>query len=526
MAAAAPAPVETDYLLTAVQASFRIASVASITPLSPLPLLSARYGCPMLLKREDLQPIFSFKLRGAYNKMAALPPSLLARGVICASAGNHAQGVALAARALHARATIVMPTLTPALKVDAVRARGGDLVDVVLAGDTFDDAAAHARALEAASGATFVHPFDDPDVIAGQGTVALELLRQVGDAPLDAVFVCVGGGGLLAGIAAVVKRLRPGVRVFGVEATDSDAMAQSLAAGRRVTLPAVGLFADGAAVKTVGAECFRLAQLYADGIVRVDNDAICAAIKDVFDDTRAVLEPAGALGVAGAKAWLAAQRAAGASTCGAVACVASGANVNFDRLRFVAERAEVGEAREAVFAATIPERPGAFRSFIAQLGPVAVTEFNYRFAGGGAPARVFVGVAVASRAAGAAVVARLNAGGVAAADLTDDETAKSHVRYMVGGRADVPGERVWRVTFPERTGALAAFLGALASDIDITLFHYRNHGADFGRVLVGMVSVGGRDAEAAMAGIGYAFEEVTACAAYRLFLGRCELRPM
>jgi threonine dehydratase len=330
--------------------------------------------------------------------------------------------------------------------------------------------------------------------------------------------VCVGGGGLLAGVATVLKRLRPDVRVYGVEATDSDAMAQSMGAGRRVTLPTVGLFADGAAVKTVGAECLRLALLHADGIIRVDTDAICAAIKDVFDDTRAVLEPAGALGVAGAKAWLAAQRAVGAPARGAVACIASGANVNFDRLRFVAERAEVGEAREAVFAATIPEQPGAFRAFIAALGPVAITEFNYRFAGGAGPAHVFVGVAVASRAAGAAVVASLNDKGVAAVDLTDDETAKSHIRYCVGGRADVPGERVWRVTFPERTGALAAFLGALEG-VDITLFHYRNHGADFGRVLVGMVSVGGRDVEAAMAGIGYIFEEVTDCAAYRLFLG-------
>ena len=298
-----------DYLLAVVQASIRIAPVVTLTPLAPMPLLAARVGAPFLLKREDLQPIFSFKIRGAYNKMAALPRELLARGVICASAGNHAQGVALAARALGARATIVMPRATPALKVDAVRARGGDLVDVVLAGDTFDDAAARARELEAALGATFVHPFDDPDVIAGQGTVALEMLRQVGDAPLEAVFVCVGGGGLLAGMAAVIKRLRPGVLVFGVEAEDSDAMAQSLAAGRRVTLPAVGLFADGAAVKTVGAECFRLAQAHADGVIRVNNDAICAAIKDVFEDTRAVLEPAGALGVAGAKAWLAARRA-------------------------------------------------------------------------------------------------------------------------------------------------------------------------------------------------------------------------
>ena len=514
-AADAAAP---DYLVEAVHASIRIAPVAVLTPLSSAPRLSARLGHTVLFKREDLQPIFSFKIRGAFNKMAGLPA---ATPVVCASAGNHAQGDALAAARLGMRATIVMPRATPAIKVDAVRARGGASVEVVLAGESFDEAAAVARGLEASLGATFVHPFDDAAVIAGQATIALEILQQHGAAPLDAVFVCVGGGGLLAGVATVLKRLRPGVLVFGVEAADSDAMAQSLDAGRRVTLPTVGLFADGAAVKTVGAECFRLAQAHADGILRVDNDAICAAMKDVFEDTRAVLEPAGALGVAGAKAWLASLPSG--SPPRSVVCVASGANVDFNRLRFVAERAEGGEAREAVFAATIDEAPGAFRAFLARLGAArSVTEFNYRHAGGqSSRAHVFVGVAVADRAEGAALAAQLGA-----LDLSDDELAKTHLRYMVGGRAPraAAGERVFRFSFPERAGALTAFLSGLAFSWNITLFHYRNHGGDFGRVLAGIV-VPPADAaafDAFLAALGYAFVEETANPAYKLFLGAAD----
>lgn len=514
--------IEIDYLERILLAT-RVYDVAIESPLDPAPALSRRTGHTILLKREDLQPVFSFKIRGAYNKMASMPPAALARGVVCASAGNHAQGVALAAAKLNTRATIVMPLSTPAIKVDAVRARGGAHVAIVLHGETFDDANAHARELEAAGGATFVHPFDDPEVIAGQGTVGMEVLRQR-RGQLDAIFCCVGGGGLLAGVSAYTKRLRPGTAVLGVEAGDSDAMAQSLAAGRRVTLPTVGLFADGAAVKTVGAECFRLVQKYVDGVLRVDNDAICAAIKDVFEDTRSILEPAGALAVAGAKAWLAAQPAAPPLT---VVAVCSGANTDFNRLRFVAERAEVGEAREAVFAATIPEAPGAFRAFVAALGPGrSITEFAYRRAGGGGPATVFVGAGVAGRGEGAALVRALCAAGVPAVDLTEDELAKLHVRYMVGGRAPgcVAGERLFRFAFPERQGALARFLEQLAFGWDITLFHYRCHGADFGRVLVGLMAPQdqAREVDAFLEGLrgrGYAWVEETGSPSYALFLG-------
>jgi threonine dehydratase len=501
-----------DYLARILNAE--VYEAARETPLELAPILSARLGVNnrVFLKREDLQPVFSFKVRGAYNKMAKLSAAALRKGVICASAGNHAQGVALAAQKLGTRAVIVMPTTTPTIKIDAVRARGAE---VVLAGESFDDAYAHARAIEAAEALTFVHPYDDPDVIAGQGTVGMEILRQHAR-PIDAIFCCVGGGGLLAGVAAYVKRLRPATRLIGVEAVDADAMARSLAAGRRVRLEQVGLFADGAAVKEVGVETFRLCQQHVDEIILVDNDQICAAIKDVFEDTRAILEPAGALATAGAKVWLGRP----GMTNQTVVAVASGANLNFDRLRFVAERAEVGEQREAILAVTIPERPGSFRAFCARLGGRNVTEFNYRLSEGQS-AHIFVGIAIAARPEATALVESLRAEGLPAVDLTDDEMAKSHVRHMVGGRApSATHERIYRFIFPERPGALVRFLENLRSGWNISLFHYRNHGADFGRVLVGM-QVPPADAEAFalfLERVGYDAVEETNNPAYRLFL--------
>ncbi|MCU0868559.1 MAG: threonine ammonia-lyase, biosynthetic [Burkholderiales bacterium] len=465
-----------DYLPRILDA--RVYDVAIETPLEPAPLLSRRTGHSILLKREDLQPVFSFKIRGAYNRMARLTPAQRRRGVIAASAGNHAQGVALSARHLGCKAVIVMPVTTPRIKIDAVAARGAK---VVLAGDSYDEAYAKARELAARDGLTFVHPYDDPDVIAGQGTIGMEILKQHGD-PIDAIFVAVGGGGMIAGIGAYVKRLRPQTRIVGVEPVDSDAMTRSLAAGRRVRLASVGLFADGVAVKHVGQETFRIARDVVDEMVNVDNDEICAAIKDVFEDTRVVLEPAGALAIAGAKAWAARQRRGG-RTLVAVAC---GANMNFDRLRFVAERAELGERREAVLAVTIPEAPGSFRRFCRLLGARNVTEFNYRFAAGH-DAHVFVGLQVQDATETRALLRTLAAAGLAAVDLSDNEMAKLHVRHMVGGRA--PGaehELLYRFEFPERPGALARFLDALSPDWNISLFHYRNHGADSGRVLAGI----------------------------------------
>jgi threonine dehydratase len=506
----APPPVD-DYLERVLNAQVYEAAIE--TSLDFAPNLSRRTGNRIFLKREDTQPVFSFKIRGAYNKISKLSEAQRARGVICASAGNHAQGVALSAQKLGLRALVVMPTTTPAIKVDAVRARGAE---VVLAGESYDEAYAVARRMEAEQGLTFVHPYDDPDVIAGQGTVAMEILRQH-PRPIDAVFCCVGGGGLLAGVAAYVKRLRSQTKVIGVEANDADAMAQSLAAGRRVRLDHVGLFADGAAVKLVGEESFRLCQQYVDEIVCVDNDAICAAIKDVFEDTRSILEPAGALATAGAKAWLAREGLRDQT----VVAVASGANMNFDRLRFVAERAELGEQREAILAVTIPERPGSFKAFCALLGGRNVTEFNYRLSDT-AQAHIFVGVAIGARSEATALVASLAAHGLPAVDLTDDEMAKSHVRYMVGGHsAHAQNERLYRFIFPERPGALLRFLENLQSGWNISLFHYRNHGSDFGRVLVGM-QVPPADGAAFfqfLQNVGYDWVEETNNPAYRLFLG-------
>ncbi|HTY99495.1 MAG TPA: threonine ammonia-lyase, biosynthetic [Rhodocyclaceae bacterium] len=500
-----------DYLEKILNA--RVYDVAIETPLDPAPNLSARSGNRILLKREDMQPVFSFKLRGAYNKMAHLTAAQRRRGVIAASAGNHAQGVALSAQRMGCRAVIVMPVTTPRIKIDAVESRGAE---IVLAGDSYDEAYSHALALEKKQKLTFVHPYDDPDVIAGQGTIAMEILRQHPE-PIDAVFCTVGGGGLIAGVAAYVKRLRPQTKVIGVEAADADAMARSLVAGRRVRLESVGLFADGAAVKYVGAETFRLCREYVDEMVLVDTDAICAAIKDVFEDTRSILEPAGALAIAGAKAWGHAAGAAGKT----LVAVASGANMNFDRLRFVAERAEVGEQREAVLAVTIPEKPGSFKRFCGLIGRRAITEFNYRYSDA-REAHVFVGVQVARRDESLKLVESLRRHGLATLDLTDDEMAKLHVRHMVGGRA--PGledELLYRFEFPERPGALLNFLDRMSAGWNISLFHYRNHGADTGRVLVGMQVPAGekKDFRAFLKKLGYPNWDESQNPAYRLFLG-------
>jgi threonine dehydratase len=503
--------MQNDYLERILRA--RVYDVAVESPLELAPGLSARLGNRLFLKREDLQPVFSFKLRGAYNKMAQLPPKLLARGVIAASAGNHAQGVALAAQKLRCRAVIVMPITTPRIKVEAVRARDAE---VVLHGDSYSDAYEMARRMERRTRLAFIHPYDDPEVIAGQGTVGMEILRQTAS-PIHAIFVPVGGGGLISGIASYVKRLQPGTRVIGVEPEDADAMARSLKAGRRVSLDHVGLFADGVAVKQVGEETFRICRKLLDGVVLVDTDETCAAIKDVFEDTRTVLEPAGALAIAGAKAYVEREGLRDED----LVAVASGANTNFDRLRFVAERAEVGEHREAILAVTIPERPGSFRKFCATLGPRNITEFNYRF-GDPREAQVFVGVGVHDRRETARIVRNLKLHGLGALDLSDDEMAKLHVRYMVGGHAPLAvNELLYRFEFPERPGALMRFLERMRSDWNISLFHYRNHGADYGRVLIGM-QVPRREMpqfRQFLASLGYPWVDETRNPAYRLFLG-------
>src|SRR5450755_4039648 len=490
----------------------RVYDVAIESPLDPAPRLSARLGNRVLFKREDTQPVFSFKLRGAYNKMAHLPPAVLARGVICASAGNHAQGVALAARQLGCKALVVMPTTTPSLKVAAVRALGGE---VVLHGDSYSDAYAHALDVGSARGLSFVHPFDDPDVIAGQGTIAMEILRQHQE-PIDAVFVAVGGGGLISGIGAYIKAVRPEIRVVGVQMNDSDAMLQSVRAGKRVELADVGLFSDGTAVKLVGAETFRLARELVDEWIVVDTDAACAAIKDVFEDTRSILEPAGALGVAAIKQY-AQRHGRKGETYVAITC---GANMNFDRLRFVAERAEVGEEREALFAVTIPEERGSFRRFCQLIGPRAVTEFNYRISDA-AVAHVFVGVATVDRAESALLAREFEGHGFATLDLTQDELAKQHVRHMVGGRSPLAkDERLYRFIFPERPGALMRFLSSMPAGWNISLFHYRNQGADYGRILVG-IQVPRADETAFrdfLETLHYPCADETGNPAYRLFL--------
>ena len=478
--------------------------------------LSERINNTVLLKREDQQPVFSFKLRGAYNRMAQLTPLQLKRGVICASAGNHAQGVALSASRLGTKAIIVMPTTTPQLKVEAVRGLGGE---VVLFGDSYSDAAAHASELEAKKGLTFIHPFDDPDVIAGQGTIAMEMLRQH-QGRLDAVFVAIGGGGLISGVANYIKAVRPEIKVIGVQMNDSDAMVQSVSKGKRVNLPDVGLFSDGTAVKWVGAETFRIAQNLVDDYIIVDTDAVCAAIKDVYVDTRSIVEPAGALAVAAVKQYVAKNKTKG-ETYGAILC---GANINFDRLRFVAERAEVGEEREALLAVTMPEERGSFRRFVQCIGelpggPRNITEFNYRMHDG-QQAHVFVGIST-QKGESAKLAKQFIKRGFTTLDLTHDDLAKEHVRYMVGGaNSQASDERLLRFIFPERPGALLKFLDLLRPGWNISLFHYRNQGADYGRILVG-VQVPNQDSKAFKAfltELAYPYVDETDNPVYRLFL--------
>lgn len=487
--------------------------VAVETPLDPAPRLSERLGNRVWIKREDLQPVFSFKLRGAYNKLRSLTDGERKAGVVAASAGNHAQGVALAASRLGVDARIVMPTTTPRIKVEAVRRLGAE---AVLQGDAYDEAAALARRLSEEEGRVFVHPYDDPDVIAGQGTIAMEILRQHRGA-VDAIFVPVGGGGLVAGIVAYVKRISPGTRVIGVEPEDAACLAAALAAGERVDIGPVGLFADGVAVRQVGALPFAILRHAIDEVVTVDVDEICAAIRDVFDDTRSIAEPAGALSIAGLKRWVEQEGVRGAT----LVAIDSGANMNFDRLRHVAERAEIGEHREALLAVTIPERPGAFQSLCSALGEHAVTEFNYRY-GGATAAHVFVGVGLSGdQAERERVAGELRSAGFDVTDMTGNELAKLHVRFMVGGRAERPHERLFRFEFPERPGALARFLDAVSGRWNISLFHYRNHGAAYGRVLAGLeVPPDAADAfDHFLEDLGYAWVEETGNPAADLFLG-------
>jgi threonine dehydratase len=499
----------------------RVYDVAIETPLDYAPNLSTRLDNRVYLKREDLQSVFSFKLRGAYNKMAHLSQELLKQGVIAASAGNHAQGVALGASRLGTQAIIVMPTTTPQVKIEAVKARGGV---VVLHGDTYDDAYAYARQLEQEKGLTFIHPFNDPDVIAGQGTIGMEILRQY-QQPIHAIFVAIGGGGLIAGIAAYVKRLYPEVKIIGVEPVDANAMYLSLKAGHRVKLEQVGLFADGVAVREVGDQTFPLCQQYVDEVILADTDDICAAIKDVFEDTRSILEPAGALAIAGMKAYVEREQITD-KTLIAVAC---GANMNFDRLRFVVERAEYGERREAIFAVTIPEAQGSLRKFCECLGKNNLTEFSYRIADSQI-AHIFVGVQIQNRSDATRMVETFVKNGFNTLDLTDDELTKLHLRHMVGGRAakQIPAgspladhELLYRFEFPERPGALMKFLKSMNPNWNISLFHYRNHGADYGRIVVG-VQVPPQERsqwQAFLDTLGYPYWDESQNPAYKLFLG-------
>ncbi|MFQ3587182.1 MAG: threonine ammonia-lyase, biosynthetic [Fimbriimonadaceae bacterium] len=503
-------PTAEEYLRRIIAS--RVYDVAVETPLELAPLLSERTGNRVWLKREDRQPVFSFKLRGAYEFMVRQPRESLARGVIAASAGNHAQGVALAARKIRVPATIVVPQTTPKIKIDAICELGAELVQF---GDSYDDAYRRARELEEERDLLFVHPYDDPWVIAGQGTIGVEIYRQHPD-PIDAVFVAVGGGGLIAGIALGLKQLMPDAKVIGVEPDDCDAMHRSLRAGKRVKLDRIGMLADGVAVKQVGEETFRIARDWVDDIVVVSNDEICGAVKEVFEDRRAVLEPAGALAYAGLKRWAAQSR----TTDRELVAIACGANLNFDRLRYIAERAQVGEHREGLLAITIPERPGSFRTLCAALGPRLITEFNYRM---GDPdlARVFVGVAVRDDTELADLVARLRRDGYETIDLTGDEVAKNHVRHMVGGRSpNASNERLFHFGFPERVGALAEFLDRLAGTWNISLFHYRNVGADRGRALVGIQvpPEAGAAFSEFLASVGSEWTEETDNAAIRMFL--------
>ncbi len=504
-----------DYLKKILNA--RVYDVATESAMETAQNLSQRLHNTVLLKREDQQPVHSFKLRGAYNKMAHLTPAQLKKGVICASAGNHAQGVALGANKLGCRAVIVMPITTPQVKVDAVKALGGE---VVLMGDSYSDAFKHATVLEKKMGMTFVHPFDDPDVIAGQGTIAMEMLRQH-QGRLDAVFVAIGGGGLISGVANYIKAVRPEIKVIGVQMNDSDAMIQSVSAKKRVTLNDVGLFSDGTAVKLVGEESFRITRNLVDDYMTVDTDSVCAAIKDVFVDTRSIVEPAGALAVAAIKQYVAKHKTKG-ETYAAILC---GANMNFDRLRFVAERAEVGEEREAIFAVTIPEERGSFKRFCELIGnlpggPRNVTEFNYRISDA-AKAHVFVGLTTQGTGESTRISNNFKKHGFENIDLTHDDLAKEHIRHMVGGHSSLAqNERLMRFVFPERPGALMKFLNLMRPGWNISLFHYRNQGADYGRILVGL-QVPEKDDKAFekfLNTLGYPHVEETHNPVYRMFL--------
>lgn len=490
----------------------QVYDVAIETELELAKNLSQRLCNQVYLKREDNQPVFSFKLRGAYNKMAKLPAQQLKKGVICASAGNHAQGVALAAKKLQCKAVIVMPTTTPQVKIDAVMALAGE---VVLHGESYSEAYEHALSLERKQGLCFVHPFDDPDVIAGQGTIAMEILRQH-QGPIDAVFVAIGGGGLISGVAAYIKAVRPEIKVIGVQMNDSDAMIRSVKAGKRVILKEVGLFSDGTAVKQVGKETFRLCKALVDDYITVGTDAVCAAMKDVFQDTRSVLEPAGALSVAGMKSYIEKNHCKDKHFV-AITC---GANMNFDRLRFVAERAEVGEEREALFAVTIPEQRGAFKTFCQIVGPRNVTEFNYRISDK-QQAHIFVGLATKAKGESAKIAQLFSKNGYATIDITGDEMAKEHIRHLVGGRSPLAeNELLYRFEFPERPGALMKFLTAMNPSWNISLFHYRNQGADYGRILVGIqVPQSERSAfKQFVADLGYPFVDESQSILAQLFL--------
>jgi threonine dehydratase len=493
----------------------KVYDVAVETALDAAPRLSRRLDNRIWFKREDLQPVFSFKIRGAYNKIAHLSPISAQRGVICASAGNHAQGVALGARTRGIPAVIVMPLITPDIKVQAVADLGAE---IVLHGDDYDQAYEHAVELARQRGMVFVHPFDDPDVIAGQGTIAMEILRQQHGDAIDAIFVPVGGGGLIAGIGAYVKSLYPRIKIIGVEPEDAAGMYESLRAGKRVTLERVGMFADGVAVRRVGEETFRLAKQYVDEIILVTTDQICAAIQDIFQDTRSIAEASGALAVAGIKKYVARENC----TARSFIAINGGANMNFDRLRYVSERADLGAQREALFAVEIPEAPGSFLRFCELLGRRSVTEFNYRY-GDLKTAQIFVGVALTrGRAEREELLQSISAAGFAARDMTDNEVAKLHVRYMVGGQPrDLADERLYRFEFPERPGALLKFLQAIGTTWNISLFHYRNHGSDYGRVLAGIqVSAETRtDFLLHLNELHYAYTEETDNAAYKIFLG-------
>ncbi len=492
----------------------RVYEAAIETPLEKAAFLSRRMNNTILIKREDLQPVFSFKLRGAYNKMTTLTQAQLDKGVICASAGNHAQGLAEAARLMGVKATIVMPKTTPEIKVANVRARGGK---AVLHGDAFDEALEHARKLEAERGLTFIHPYDDPDIIAGQGTVAREILHQHRGDDIHAVFIPVGGGGLIAGMAAYFKYLQPNIRVIGVEFEESACLAAALKAKRRVTLSQVGIFADGIAVAQIGKETWKICKDHVDEVITVTSDEICAAVKDIFDDTRSITEPAGAVSVAGMKKFVERE----GCTDKTLITVSSGANTNFDRLRYVAERAEVGEHREAILSVTIPEKPGAFKRFVSIIGKRSITEFNYRY-DDPSKAHIFVGVKINSLEEREKLISELREAGHPVLDLTDNEVAKSHVRHMVGGHAPgITNEHLFRFEFPERPGALGKFLNTLGGHWNISLFHYRNHGAAYGRVLTG-IQVPREDMKAfrqKLEELGYPYWEETSNPVYAAFLG-------